>query len=52
MCASAEAAQVNSWARREALGTLEEARAREFTWAASAEAHMASYQRAAAQRAE
>jgi glycosyltransferase involved in cell wall biosynthesis len=39
-------------ARRDALGALEEARAREFTWAASAEAHMASYQRAAAQRAE
>ena len=28
------------------------ARSQEFTWAASAEAHMASYQRAAAQRAE
>jgi glycosyltransferase involved in cell wall biosynthesis len=39
-------------ARRDALGTLEQARAQEFTWAASAEAHMASYQRAAAQRAE
>jgi glycosyltransferase involved in cell wall biosynthesis len=39
-------------ARRDALGTLEEARAREFTWAASAEAHMASYQRAAAQRSD
>jgi glycosyltransferase involved in cell wall biosynthesis len=39
-------------ARCAALGTLEEARALEFTWAASAEAHMASYQRAAAQRAE
>jgi len=39
-------------ARREALGKLEQARAQEFTWAASAEAHMASYQRAAAQRAE
>src|SRR6516164_5918022 len=36
-------------ARREALGKLEQARALEFTWAASAEAHMASYQRAAAQ---
>ena len=36
-------------ARREALGKLEQARAQEFTWAASAEAHMASYQRAAAQ---
>ena len=39
-------------ARRQALGELEQARAREFTWAASAEAHMASYQRAAAQQAE
>jgi glycosyltransferase involved in cell wall biosynthesis len=39
-------------ARRAALGTAEEARSQEFTWAASAEAHMASYQRAAAQRAE
>ena len=39
-------------ARRAALGELEQARAREFTWAASAEAHMASYQRAAAQKAE
>ena len=39
-------------ARRDALGTLEQARAQEFTWAASAEAHMASYQRAAAQRSE
>jgi glycosyltransferase involved in cell wall biosynthesis len=37
---------------REALSAAEEARAQEFTWAASAEAHMASYQRAAAQRAE
>ncbi len=39
-------------AKRAALGELEQARAREFTWAASAEAHMASYQRAAAQQAE
>jgi glycosyltransferase involved in cell wall biosynthesis len=39
-------------ARREALGNLEQARALEFTWAASAEAHMASYQRAAAQSAD
>ncbi len=38
--------------RRQALGELEQARAREFTWAASAEAHMASYQRAAAQQSE
>ena len=35
-------------ARREALGAAGHARALEFTWAASAEAHMASYQRAAA----
>jgi len=38
-------------ARRQALAELEQARAREFSWAASAEAHMASYQRAAAQQA-
>ena len=36
-------------ARREALGTAGHARALEFTWAASAEAHMASYERAAVQ---
>jgi glycosyltransferase involved in cell wall biosynthesis len=34
-------------ARRQALGAAGHARALEFTWAASAEAHMASYQRAA-----
>ena len=39
-------------ARREALGSAGHARAAEFTWAASAEAHMASYQRAASQGAE
>jgi glycosyltransferase involved in cell wall biosynthesis len=38
--------------RREALGAKGEARAREFTWSASAEAHLVSYQRAAEQRAE
>ena len=38
--------------RREALGAAGEARAQEFTWAASAEAHLVSYQRAAEQRAE
>jgi glycosyltransferase involved in cell wall biosynthesis len=38
--------------RREALGTAGDARAQEFTWAASAEAHLVSYQRAAEQRAE
>ena len=36
--------------RREALGTAAHARALEFTWAASAEAHLASYLRAAGQR--
>lgn len=35
-------------ARRAALGAAGEARAGEFTWAASAEAHLASYARAAA----
>jgi glycosyltransferase involved in cell wall biosynthesis len=38
--------------RREALGAAGHDRSQEFTWAASAEAHMASYQRAAAQRGE
>ena len=36
--------------RREALGAAGHARAQEFTWAASAEAHLASYLRAAGQR--
>jgi glycosyltransferase involved in cell wall biosynthesis len=36
-------------ARRQALGSAGHARALEFSWAASAEAHMASYMRAAAQ---
>jgi glycosyltransferase involved in cell wall biosynthesis len=35
--------------RRAALGSAGYDRAREFTWAASAEAHMVSYERAAAQ---
>jgi len=35
--------------RRSALGIAGHARAREFTWAASAEAHLISYERAAAQ---
>jgi glycosyltransferase involved in cell wall biosynthesis len=39
-------------ARREALGVAGHARALEFSWAASAEAHMASYERAAAQGRE
>jgi glycosyltransferase involved in cell wall biosynthesis len=38
--------------RREALGAAGHARSQEFTWMASAEAHLASYQRAAAQRGE
>jgi len=37
---------------RQALGDAGHARAQEFTWAASAEAHMASYQRAVAHRPE
>jgi len=36
-------------ARRQSLGVAGHARALEFTWAASAEAHMASYERAAVQ---
>ena len=39
-------------ARRKALGDAGHARALEFSWAASAEAHMASYVRAAAQGRE
>ncbi|MGH3070394.1 MAG: glycosyltransferase family 4 protein [Streptosporangiaceae bacterium] len=39
-------------ARLESLGAAGHARSQEFTWEASAEAHMASYQRAAAQGAE
>jgi glycosyltransferase involved in cell wall biosynthesis len=38
--------------RREALGTAGHDRAQEFSWAASAEAHLASYLRAAGQRDE
>ena len=38
--------------RREALGAAGHARALEFTWAASAEAHMTCYERAAAQGTE
>jgi glycosyltransferase involved in cell wall biosynthesis len=38
--------------RREALGAAGHARALEFTWAASAEAHMTCYERAAAQGRE
>jgi glycosyltransferase involved in cell wall biosynthesis len=38
-------------ARREALGEAGYARSQEFTWAASAEAHLASYRRAAEQNA-
>ena len=36
--------------RREALGEAGYARSQEFTWAASAEAHLASYLRAAGPR--
>jgi glycosyltransferase involved in cell wall biosynthesis len=36
-------------ARQQSLGAAGHARALEFTWAASAEAHMASYERAAVQ---
>jgi glycosyltransferase involved in cell wall biosynthesis len=39
-------------ARRTALGEAGYARANEFSWAASAEAHMISYERAAAQGTE
>jgi glycosyltransferase involved in cell wall biosynthesis len=39
-------------ARREALGAAGHARAREFTWAASAVAHLSCYERAAAQGSE
>jgi glycosyltransferase involved in cell wall biosynthesis len=39
-------------ARLESLGEAGHARSQEFTWEASAEAHMASYQRAVAQGAE
>jgi glycosyltransferase involved in cell wall biosynthesis len=38
--------------RRQALGAAGHDRSQEFTWAASAEAHLASYQRAAAQAGE
>jgi len=38
-------------ARRDALGSAGFARSQEFTWAASAEAHMACYRRAAEQTA-
>jgi hypothetical protein len=38
-------------ARRESLSSAGYARAQEFTWAASAEAHMACYRRAAEQTA-
>ncbi|MBV9096504.1 MAG: glycosyltransferase family 4 protein [Frankiaceae bacterium] len=47
--AAALTALLDDGARRAALGQAALARAREFTWAASAEAHMASYQRAVSQ---
>ena len=46
------AALLSDSERREALGAAGHARALEFTWAASAEAHLASYERAAAQGRE
>jgi len=47
--AAALTALLDDGARRASLGQAALARAREFTWAASAEAHLASYQRAAQQ---
>jgi glycosyltransferase involved in cell wall biosynthesis len=47
--AAALASLLDDAARRQTLGTAAMARAREFTWAASAEAHLAAYQRAAQQ---
>jgi len=47
--AAALTALLDDGARRAALGQAALARAREFTWAASAEAHLAAYQRAAQQ---
>jgi glycosyltransferase involved in cell wall biosynthesis len=44
--AAALTALLDDGARRASLGQAALARAREFTWAASAEAHLASYQRA------
>jgi glycosyltransferase involved in cell wall biosynthesis len=45
--ADALRALLSSSERRQALSTAGMARAREFTWEASAEAHLLSYQRAA-----
>jgi glycosyltransferase involved in cell wall biosynthesis len=45
-------ALIDDPARRESLGAAGHARALEFTWAASAEAHMTCYERAAAQGRE
>jgi glycosyltransferase involved in cell wall biosynthesis len=47
--AAALTALLDDGARRAALGQAALTRAREFTWAASAEAHLASYQRAVQQ---
>jgi glycosyltransferase involved in cell wall biosynthesis len=44
-------ALLDDQARREALGAAGYARSQEFTWAASAEAHLACYRRAAEQNA-
>ncbi len=46
--AAALSALLDDADRRRALGEAAVARSREFTWAASAEAHLASYERAAA----
>jgi glycosyltransferase involved in cell wall biosynthesis len=40
-------ALIDDQGRREALGEAGHARSQEFTWAASAEAHLACYRRAA-----
>lgn len=47
---SALRALIDDGAQREALGNAGYARSLEFTWAASAQAHMACYERAAASR--
>jgi glycosyltransferase involved in cell wall biosynthesis len=44
-------ALLDDQARREALGAAGYARSQEFTWAASAEAHLAAYRRASEQTA-
>jgi glycosyltransferase involved in cell wall biosynthesis len=46
---AALSALLDDAARRQALSAAALARSREFTWQASAEAHLASYARAASQ---